>query len=444
MNPDSAASRITNLVADMAHLPSHAIDAERWLPDYGIDSLGIVMFRERLERRLPVHVPDEVWPDFRSIADLIVFVEGRLRSSGIADDPPSGVEPPAAPLPGADSRMTEGIRLTPSGLLVEEIEIGMPLTGMANLAEGPLLKHLGDLRWKQMSALCGVPSRRIVDAEGDRLYPTFFYVEMAFPDEKPMAAYGENDRVKIVSTLRRFGGAMLDGISFLFPADGSPESDEPPFDGLESARAGKVPAVRLSNIFVKQFAGAEWLRKSRPAVPGFRRIPESEGAPDCQLAVKQAEKEGRFSDPPDGFVPMTDGPVRVEYRLVPDRDLNGAGLVYFANYPVFLDICEREVLASAGRPLTDDLIDRRTLVRRRSAYLNNASSRDTLVVEIEPWVEAPAAGGAGEPGLAPIRLFVNARMFRRSDGRLMMVSTAEKTVFGGVLEDLPFYGSFRA
>jgi hypothetical protein len=37
---------------------------------------------------------------------------------------------------------------------------------------------------------------------------------------------------------------------------------------------------------------------------------------------------------------------------VPDRDLNGAGLVYFANYPMFLDICERDVLASARRALT--------------------------------------------------------------------------------------------
>jgi len=70
-------------------------------------------------------------------------------------------------------------------------------------------------------------------------------------------------------------------------------------------------------------------------------------------------------------------------------------------------------------PLTDDLIDRRTLVRRRSAYLNNASSRDTLRVEIEPWVRASDAG---------LHLHVNGRMFRRSDDRLMMVATGRKIV----------------
>ena len=116
---------------------------------------------------------------------------------------------------------------------------------------------------------------------------------------------------------------------------------------------------------------------------------------------------------------MTDGPVMRDYKLVPDRDLNGAGLVYFANYPMFLDICERDVLASCREPLPDAAIDRRTLVRRRSAYLNNASSRDTLRIEIEPWMRRD--GDA-------THLHVNARMFRRSDDRLMMVSTARKVV----------------
>ena len=36
--------------------------------------------------------------------------------------------------------------------------------------------------------------------------------------------------------------------------------------------------------------------------------------------------------------------------------LCGAGLVYFANYPMFLDICERDVLLSAPWPLSDALV----------------------------------------------------------------------------------------
>ncbi len=135
---------------------------------------------------------------------------------------------------------------------------------------------------------------------------------------------------------------------------------------------------------------------------------------------------------------MTDGPVQQEYRLVPDRDLNGAGLVYFANYPMFLDICERAVLLSARLPLSESLLDRRTVVHRQSAYLNNASSTDTLRIEIEPWIHERELARTKGGETVDLRLHVNCRMYRCSDDRLMMVSTALKVVRGVSLDDVPF------
>jgi len=136
---------------------------------------------------------------------------------------------------------------------------------------------------------------------------------------------------------------------------------------------------------------------------------------------------------------MTNGPVRREYRLIPDRDLNGAGLVYFANYPMFLDICERDVLLTANLALSEPLVDRRTLVYRRSAYLNNASSRETLLVDVEPWLELSHPGEHESTAKAqPFVMHINCRMYRRSDDRLMMVSTAQKVIAGASMEDLPF------
>jgi probable biosynthetic protein (TIGR04098 family) len=94
------------------------------------------------------------------------------------------------------------------------------------------------------------------------------------------------------------------------------------------------------------------LKKGRPAHPGFTRIPALAEPPDSSVLTKQAEQNGRFGSPGAGWKPMTEGPVQQEYRLIPDRDLNGAGLVYFANYPMFLDIAERAVLSSAPVPLS--------------------------------------------------------------------------------------------
>jgi probable biosynthetic protein (TIGR04098 family) len=317
----------------------------------------------------------------------------------------------------------------------------MPLTGRNNLAETPLLQYLGDQRWRQVSRILEVPTRDIVDENGERLYATFFYVEVAFPPDRPMDAFGENDRFTVVSTLTRFGASMLDGVSFLIPSDrrgpaGASRSSAP-YASIADANAQGVPAVRLSNIFVRKFGGAEWLKKGRPAHERFDSVPALAEPPDSYAMAKDAEETGRFAPPPSGWLALTEGPVEREYRLVPDRDLNGVGLVYFANYPMFLDICERDVLSSARVPVADSLIDRRALVRRQSAYLNNASSRDTLRIEIEPWCHVTEATGRATDRRVDLHLYVNARMSRRSDGRQMMVATSHKIARSVPAADVP-------
>lgn len=241
--------------------------------------------------------------------------------------------------------------------------------------------------------------------------------------------------------MARYGTSMVDGVSYLLPVDGTAGSTSPvpapSFSSIGEAIAAGVPAVRLSNIFVRQFGGAEWLKKGRPAHPRFAGIPALSEPPDSYVLTKQAEQDGHFGLAGAGWIPMTDGPVERDYRLIPDRDLNGAGLVYFANYPMFLDICERDVLLSAPWPFSDDLVDRRTVIRRQSAYLNNASSSDTLRIEIEPWVRVARAPGAPRQDSIDLHLHVNGRMHRRSDNRLMMVSTVRKVVRAATLAEIP-------
>lgn len=139
---------------------------------------------------------------------------------------------------------------------------------------------------------------------------------------------------------------MLDGVTFLLPADAAGLA-QPALTTIEDAASRGVPAVRLSNIFVQQFSGAEWLKKSRPANPGLRNIREVPVAPDSYVAVKTADKLGHFYLPGSAYIELSDKAVDTDYRLIPERDVNGVGLVYFANYPVFMDMCERQCLLQA-------------------------------------------------------------------------------------------------
>ena len=425
--------QVKEFIARLARTTVDQIDTTRKATSYGIDSLGQLEFRELLERKFQTYLDDRTFTNFDSIDDLVAYVSAQ-RVTQLRQTIPE------AKATGNDHAARKS-RLTAAGVLYEEIEIGMSLTCLNNLAESPLLKYLGDLRWRHLSALSGVPSKLFADDQGRRLYPSFFYVELNFPPDKPMAAYGENDSLKIASTLKRFGGSMLDGLSYLLPA-AYPETNELPFAGVAEALAAGVPVARLSNIFVEQHNGSEWLRTARPANPGFQTIDELALAPESYLQMKTAENGAYFSEPGKSYLPLTEGAVRTEYQLVIDRDFSSTGLVYFANYPMFLDICEREVLSAAKLQLPRPLIDRRTIVRRQSAYLNNAAPDETLVVEVEPWIENPFAMNQPAPEAAPIRLFSNYRMYRKSDGRLMMVSAAEKIIFGATVQELPFFPEF--
>jgi probable biosynthetic protein (TIGR04098 family) len=423
-----AVTRIKRLVAELAQTDWETVDPDRRMDEQGVDSLNLIILRERLQGAFGVVFPDEEWASLHTPAGILASLTRRHAAVSLAGIP---LETPHV------SSGTAGV----ASLSTHDVEIGMPLTGRNNLAETPLLQYLGDRRWRQLSEIVGVPSRDIVDDQGERLYATFFYVEVAFPPERPMAAFGENDRFRVTSTVARYGTSMVDGVSYLLPVDGTADAASgvpaPPFSSIPEAIAAGVPAVRLSNIFVRQFGGAEWLKKGRPAHPRFADIPALSEPPDSYVLTKQAEQEGRFGLAGDGWIPMTDGPVERDYRLIPDRDLNGAGLVYFANYPMFLDICERDVLLSAPWPFSEQLVDRRTVIRRQSAYLNNASSSDTLRVDIEPWVRAAGVPGAPRNEPVDLHLHVNCRMYRRSDNRLMMVSTVRKVVRAATLEEIP-------
>ncbi len=412
------------LVAELAY--TSEVDFGRRLSDLGIDSLQLIVLRERLQMGIGATFSDEEWASVETPGQILSLLRGGIEETSEDADPVR--YPPST--------------LATASLPVRDLEIGMPLTGRNNLAETPLLQYLGDLRWSDISRITGVPTREIVDDEGERLYATFFYVEVAFPPETPMASFGENDRFKVFSTLTRFGTSMVDGVYYLVPLAGGSDRvekmTEVPFSSLQEAVAAGVPAVRLSNIFVKKFAGAQWLKKGRPAHPRFTEIPAVADPPDSYQTTKQVERSGRFPSGVSRSMPMTDGPATQEYRLIPDRDLNAAGLVYFANYPMFLDICERAVLRSGPMALPEAVLDRRTVVHRRSAYLNNASAGDTLRIEIEPSICLPDVPGVGGDEPSDLRLDINYRMYRCSDGRLMMVSRVIKRVSGVSVADCPW------
>lgn len=415
-------SQVTQLPEVKIKSTAHVMD------DLGADSLQFLDYIARVEKEFGITLKGSDSDHFATMKKATALLEKRLPQTPAPSTPPPlpSTAPVAAtapaPAPAAVAiPARQGVWLDERGYLHYPTEVGMPLTGRNNLGESPLLKMIGDLRWQHISLFSGVPSRLLADDTGERLYATFFYVEINFSEDVPMAAFGENDQLHIVSSIKSSGGSVLDGYHWLLRG---PVTELP-----QDPSTLKVPYFRTSNIFVKMLQGAQWLKKSKPCQPGMAKIPEAGAPPDSADFCRVADQDNTFGGPPPGWLVLTPSPVEVFYDIVPDRDLNGAGLLYFANYPQILDIVERQVLETKlPVPFETEVVDQRTVVRRQTAYLSNASQSDRLRVQVTVAVEEAAATEAGAN--LPIRLWLNFVMWRCSDDRKMMVSTVRKLITG--------------
>jgi probable biosynthetic protein (TIGR04098 family) len=133
------------------------------------------------------------------------------------------------------------------------------------------------------------------------------------------------------------------------------------------------------------------------------------------------------------FVPLE--PARaggIEYRIVPESDLNGAGLVYFARYEAMMNYGERVFLGERlALPVSTELISYLSTEHRRAFFFANASPSDTVDVRVQAGVLPVAAGGGSAVSgryRIPLKLQFRIDLYRGSDGALMASSLVRKSL----------------
>lgn len=282
------------------------------------------------------------------------------------------------------------------------LELGMPHLGRNNLSECSLFKAIGNDRWKQIQDEGKVPSALIQDDNGSRLYATFFFLEVHFTPDHPLSAHGENETMRFVTDLSHYGMVHLDGKHRL--------ADDPEF------------WVRSSNVFIYQERGPSKLSMSLPANMDFSTIPELETQPDSLALCRIARRDGKFFEPETGDVDVYEGEHVFHYAFDQDRDMNGAGLIYFANFIAILDAAERGVLSKLPAPPPLSAIDARSPYRRRIGYYGNAPATDSLNIFVRTRVRALPSAQFGQL----LDFGFDYRIRRVSDEKEIVVSSSRK------------------
>jgi probable biosynthetic protein (TIGR04098 family) len=260
-----------------------------------------------------------------------------------------------------------------------DLVLGLPHTNYQGFAEHLLMMQAGHCQWTSIARAIGTPLSSLRTAGGQEVYATFYFIEEVFPDDAPLISFRLDHRVSFAVFLRAFKGIAIEG-KIVFDQhdrlrDWLASAPEVPSEEI----IARHPYIRFANIFITPEAGNSKLKVAAPVGAGFSSMPPLPIDENPYPLCKEARETGSLGLL-DEWSSLDVAPdYEWVYAIDRERDTNGAGLVYFANYISYMNSAEREALgANSKRPFSDEEIGGRTLRRRRVAYYGNVSTTDRI------------------------------------------------------------------
>ncbi len=352
------------------------------LAECGIDSFGLINLRIGIETAVGRPLADADWQSLSSLSDLVG--EGTPAPAPPAPAPPAHA-PQAAPAAPEEAPLLDAgppVQALPGGER-RRYRINQPQMAMRGLGESWLMKEIGDIHWSTLTRDLKSSSSALSDSSGARLYATF--TRVSWRASHPLVEFRESEPLVLESHLSRHGAAMF-------------------FSHLHGRGAVATLDVDVMSSFAKYGeAGVNTsLLKGQPVIPDDSGARVLDGLPEFASEYRAL----RASDP---------GPSLFEcdYELLPPHDINGVGLLYFAAYPMIMELC---LMRHAGRAAVADW----SLVERDICYFANADPTEVLRFRLHHLEEVDGV------------MRYTASLARTSDGKIMALSRAAKR-----LVDLP-------
>ena len=242
------------------------------------------------------------------------------------------------------------------------LTLGMPHTNRRGFSETDLMKQAGHCLWQAISSALGQPLSALRTVGGGEVYAAFYYIETIVPEGGALETYQVDDTVTFAIGLRAFKNLSIEArVRVRHAASKAPHVA----DG---------PDIRFANIFITPLSGNSALKVAPPAGVDCAALPQLPNAENPFHLTRAAREAGHLELFDQAWLPQGTVAEHI-YQIDRDRDTNGAGLVYFANYVAFGDLAER-ILAASGRLDSGE----RSLRHRRIAFYGNADIDDALTI----------------------------------------------------------------
>jgi probable biosynthetic protein (TIGR04098 family) len=268
---------------------------------------------------------------------------------------------------------------------LERVELVTPaMCGHNSLFIG----QVGDWTWDAVGASCGADPYTAVGGDGNPAYLSFAYFRVKASQGLTAEELTFGDRLRIHSKVLSCGGDSVLTLHCVRrdqePPVGPTASD---VDVDEFFRYDTPGVIQVENF-------NRWIQRSGPdtnhglrraAPDGFevRHLDRVDDEFTPRRLCAQVRKLGTFRAEHE---PAPQARLTLSYLVDASRDLNGAGLLYFASYFSIVDWAVLRLWRKLGRPASRFLT--RRVLDRQLCFVANADAEDILAVEVATYREA--------------------------------------------------------
>ncbi|MBI2094014.1 MAG: hypothetical protein HYT88_04755 [Candidatus Omnitrophica bacterium] len=260
-----------------------------------------------------------------------------------------------------------------------EVKVGLPHTSYRGLSESRWLMTAGQIYWDALSEELGKPISRLRGAQNETVYATIVFIEESFPENRGLWAFGLDDTVRFLVSVRSGGPLACDGRVVWDSPEQLQEFENPDAWGQEKYSAH--PWIRFGSFFASPTSLGS-LQLTRPVAVEAGQMDKIPFEEQPTQHLRRAQQVKKLEIIPDDWKCLNPQALKAEYAMDPDRDTNAAGIVYFASYVFCLEAAERQALERQPQRWKQEAIHHRRLIKRRIAYLGSARPTDQLSTEV--------------------------------------------------------------
>ncbi|MBX2906882.1 MAG: hypothetical protein KF744_12640 [Taibaiella sp.] len=314
-----------------------------------------IIVRERLEQWFGIDIPDSRWNNFTTLAEAIEY----CREQSVTSD---------------------------SNPCMRIHKIGLPQMANRALSENWLLKEIGDMHWEMLSRGLGQPSSEIADTSGNRLYAAFVRIKYSL---SALNHFTENETLGLAGTMTRFKECAY--MSRIAGTCGDK----------------RISASLMTSFLARRDNNNARIERSMPAL-ATNRIAKVAQVPEMFSEYREIKK-GLANEIISGDYKfkITDETLeQMEHSINPHFEINGAGLLYFASYPIIADRCATKFFrGTLGMHDFDKIYH---TIHRDIFYFANCNADDEIVISLN---------AAEQLNEHEVQLTMS--MHRKYDGQLM-------------------------